>query len=124
MQDIILKYEVSFIKFVQLFMGGPDKNLFLIKIGKLFTNNNIQSTIIKYSILFLIIKFIINNGLNLEIVMYSIKTFLKLYGIIKLSKFLNYKIKHFFQIKRPYVDHNNIEKITIRKDKSKSYSFP
>ena len=123
-ENKILEYEVLFIKWIQVLFGGPENNLLLIKIGKVFTNNIIQNTIISYTILFLTIKFIINNGIMITLFWYSLKEFFKLYGIISISKFINYRIKHFCKIKRPYVEHNNIENITIRKDKSKSYSFP
>ena len=120
----ILNIEIKFIVLIQYLFNGPEENLLLIKIGKFFTNNHLQNEIIKYSViydclrklyygmeLFLVIKLLFINIIKIHFIMYCSKT-------------INYTIKHTFKIPRPYLKETKIQKITIKKDKSKSYSFP
>ena len=120
----ILNIEIKFILLIQYLFNGPEKNLNIIKIGKIITNKQLQSELIIYSVLFLLIKNIYQNGINFMIVITCIKLFLKIHIIMYISKTINFHIKHAFKICRPFVEHNDIQNITIKKDKSKSFSFP
>ena len=122
--NTIINYEVKFILYIQYIFGGPEKNVGLIKFCKLFTNDKIQKKIFVYSLALKIIIDITIYGFQIMMFCNTFKNFIKLYLLHKISKIINYNIKSFLQIRRPYINHTNIENVTIKKDKSKSYSFP
>ena len=122
--NIMLNFEIKFIIFIQKIFGGPEENVNLIKLGKIFTNNINQNKLMIYAI---IINFIQNTTLtqlSFKIVILSLYNLLKMFAVIYFSKYVNFTIKNYFKIRRPYLEEDNIKKVTIKKDKSKSYSFP
>lgn len=122
--DSLLNFEINFIIYIQKLFNGPEQNLNLIKIGKIFTNNQLQSKLIIYSVILnLLINFNECNS-NLLLIFTAIYNYSKINFILYLSKYINFKIKNLFKISRPYLENSKIENVTIKKDKSKSYSFP
>jgi membrane-associated phospholipid phosphatase len=122
--DIILDYEIRFIILIQKIFGSPEDNVNLIKLGKIFTNNDNQSRLIIYAIIINLIKNLTLNNFSIRLILLMFYNLSRVYIVIHLSKFINYQIKNFFKIQRPYLEDHKIKKITIKKDKSKSYSFP
>lgn len=120
----ILEYEIKFIILIQKIFGSPEDNVNLIKLGKIFTNNNNQYKLIIYSIIINLIQKLTVYDFDFKVFILVLYNFFKIFCTIHFSKFINYKIKNYFKIQRPYLEDLNIKKITIKKDKSKSYSFP
>ena len=122
--DIILDYEIKFIIFIQKIFGSPEENVNLIKLGKIFTNNDNQNKLMIYAVMINLIQNLTINKFSIRLIILMFYNLSRIYTVICLSKFVNYQIKNFFKIQRPYLEDDKIKKITIRKDKSKSYSFP
>ena len=122
--DSLLNFEINFIIYIQKLFNGPEQNLNLIKIGKIFTNNQLQSKLIIYSVILNLLINFHEYDSNLILIFTTIYNYSKINFILYLSKYINYKIKNCFKISRPYLENNKIENVTIKKDKSKSYSFP
>ena len=120
----ILRYEIDFIILIQKFSKGPENNLMLIKFCKIFTNEVYHNWLTILVSFYKIILYYYQYNLSYIMIFIFLKEYLKLKMIFSFSKFINYKIKNFFKIRRPYVNNDNIEKIVIKKDKSKSFSFP
>lgn len=122
--NIVVDYEIKFIIFIQKIFGGPEENVNLIKLGKLFTNNVNQNKLMIYVIIINFIQNITLTQLSFKIILLTLYNLLKIFLIIHFSKYVNFTIKNYFKIRRPYLEEKNIKKVTIKKDKSKSYSFP
>ena len=120
----ILEYEIKFIILIQKIFGSPEDNVNLIKLGKIFTNNENQYKLIIYSIIINLIQKLTVYDFDFKVFILVLCNFLKIFCTIHFSKFINNQIKNYFKIQRPYLEDLNIKKITIKKDKSKSYSFP
>jgi len=120
----ILDYEIKFIILIQKLFGDPEENVNLIKLGKIFTNNDNQNKLIIYAVIINLIQNLTLQDLSFKIILVMLYNLSKVFTVIYFSKFVNFKIKNFFKIQRPYLEDHKIKKITIKKDKSKSYSFP
>lgn len=120
----ILDYEIQFIILIQRLFGSPEDNVNLIKLGKIFTNNDHQNKLIIYAVIINLIQNLTLNDFSIKFVLLMFYNLSKVFTVIYFSKFINFQIKNFFKIQRPYLEDHKIQKITIKKDKSKSYSFP
>jgi hypothetical protein len=124
LSQYIFNIEIKFIILIQYLFKGPEKNLNIIKCGKIITNKQYQNQLISYSVLFAFIKSIFADGISFTAVRIFIEIFLKIHFIMYGSKTINFHIKQTCKICRPYLEDTNIQNITIKKDKSKSFSFP
>ena len=122
--EVILKFEIEFIMKIQSISTGPENNLLLIQFCKIFTNEYHHTILTILVSFYKMILYFYQYDFRFIFIFIFVKEYIKLKMIFSFSKFINYKIKNLFQIKRPYVNNDNIEKITIKKDKSKSFSFP
>ncbi|VVU95400.1 PAP2 superfamily [seawater metagenome] len=136
----LVKYEELLIKKIQIIFGSPKNHVELIKFGKMLTQQSTHVLLLRLAIIFktiilsVIIPFYINSlypitGLNLiiQIIYFILKAiwdYITINLILQFSRFANKFVKNLFQIKRPYVLNDSLENVTIKKDKSKSYSFP
>jgi len=119
-----INIEIKFIVLIQYLFNGPEENLLLIKLGKFFTNNHLHNEIIKYTVIYDCFRKYYYGMTISSIIQFLFFNIIKIHLVLYISKSINYTIKHTFKIPRPYLKESNIQKITIKKDKSKSYSFP
>ena len=75
--DIILDYEIKFIIFIQKIFGSPEENVNLIKLGKIFANNDNQYKLMIYAV-------IINLIQNLTINDFSIRLIIMFYNLSRM----------------------------------------